>query len=36
VNDPAQMLAGALPAALLAVLVQAGFGLLERRSRIPG
>jgi osmoprotectant transport system permease protein len=35
VNDPAQMLAGALPAALLAVLVQAGFGLLERRSRIP-
>lgn len=36
VNDPAQMLAGALPAALLAVLVQAGFGLLERRSRTSG
>lgn len=35
VNDPAQMLAGALPAALLAVGVQVGFGLLERRSRIP-
>jgi osmoprotectant transport system permease protein len=31
VNDPAQLLAGALPAALLAVLVQLGFGALERR-----
>lgn len=35
VNDPAQMLAGALPAAVLAVLVQLGFGLLERRSKVP-
>ena len=32
VNDPAQLLAGALPAALLAVLVQLGFGALERRA----
>jgi len=39
VNDPAQLLAGALPAALLAVLVQLGFGALERRvarHRGPG
>jgi osmoprotectant transport system permease protein len=33
VNDPAQMLAGALPAALLAVVVQLGFGVVERRAR---
>ncbi len=33
VNEPAQMLAGAVPAALLAVLVQLGFGALERRAR---
>lgn len=33
VNDPAQMLAGALPAALLAVVVQLGFGVFERRAR---
>jgi osmoprotectant transport system permease protein len=35
VNDPALMLAGALPAALLAVLVQLGFGALERRAGVP-
>ena len=35
VNDPALMLAGALPAALLAVLVQLGFGALERRVQVP-
>lgn len=34
VNDPALMLAGALPAALLALLVQLGFGSLERRARV--
>jgi osmoprotectant transport system permease protein len=31
VNDPAQLLAGAVPAALLAMLVQLGFAALERR-----
>lgn len=34
VNDPVQMMAGAVPAALLALLVQWGFELLERRRRI--
>ncbi len=33
VNDTATMLAGALPAAVLALLVQGGFDLLERRWR---
>lgn len=33
VNDPAQMLAGAVPAAVLAVMVQLAFAGLERRAR---
>jgi len=36
VNDRMAMLAGALPAAVLALLVQSGFDLLERRWRTPG
>jgi len=36
VNDPDTMLAGALPAALLAVLVQWLFDRLERRWAVPG
>ncbi len=36
VNDNAAMLAGALPAALLALLVQWGFDAIERRSRRGG
>ncbi len=36
VNDNTAMLAGALPAALLALLVQWGFDAIERRSRRPG
>jgi osmoprotectant transport system permease protein len=35
VNDAAQLLAGAVPAAMLAVGVQLGFGALERRVRLP-
>lgn len=34
VNDPALLLAGAIPAAALALLLQAGFSLLDRRWRI--
>jgi osmoprotectant transport system permease protein len=36
VNDKATMLAGALPAAVLALLVQGLFALVERRWRQPG
>ncbi len=36
VNDTGTMLAGAVPAAVLALVVQWGFSLLERRCRIPG
>ena len=35
VNDNAAMLAGALPAAVLALLVQWGFDAIERRWRVP-
>jgi osmoprotectant transport system permease protein len=34
VNDSAAMLAGALPAAVLALLVEGLFGLIERRARM--
>lgn len=35
-NDHATLLAGAVPAAVLALLIEAGFNWLERRSSIPG